>query len=342
MAFVQDAVVMMFNFEESRLKDEIKKQGAKRVLIQLPEGLKVDGPRLAVVVAEAGALAIVSSDPCYGACDLVFHDAESLGVDLVVHYGHSGMIPQGRIPTIYIEARAKINVNTAIIKAIPLLNHWKTVGLVTTVQHIQTLDKAKGLLHDQGKRAVIGRAGGRVKYDGQVIGCDYSSARAISGDVDGFLFIGGGKLHALGTALATAKPVVVADPFEKNAYSLNIEVQKLLKQRWANIFEARKAEKFGVLIGLKSGQKRVKEAIEIKEELEKNGKKVTLLALREVTPEALMQFPNIDAFTNTSCPCVALYDTSFFLKPVLTLNETLVLLGAMSWEELYKKGLITR
>ena len=341
-AYVQDAVVMMFNFEESRLKGEIKKQGAKRVLIQLPEGLKPDGLRLAVVVEEAGALAIVSSDPCHGACDLALHDAESLGVDLVVHYGHSGIIPQGQIPTIYIEARAKIKVNTAIRKALPLLNQWKTVGLVTTVQHIQTLNETKDLLHDRGKKVIIGKASGRAKYDGQVIGCDYSSARSISEEVDGFLFIGGGKLHALGTALATTKPVIVADPFDEKAYSINIEVQKILKQRWANIFEARKAKKFGVLIGLKSGQKRIKEAIEIKEKLQKNDKMVTLLALREVTPEALMQFPNIDAFINTTCPCVALYDTSFFLKPVLTLNETLVLLGAMSWNELFKNGLIIR
>lgn len=341
-AWVQGAMVKMFDFEERRLKDEISKRGAKRVLIQLPEGLKAEGPRLAVVAEEAGALAIVSADPCYGACDLALLDAESLGVDLVVHYGHSGMITQGRVPTIYIEARARVNVKAAIRKAIPLLNHWKTVGLVATVQHVHTLGTAKDLLHNVGKNVVIGKAGGRVKYAGQVIGCDYSSARVISGEVDGFLFVGGGRLHAIGVALATAKPVVVADPFEKRAYSVDEEVQRILRQRWASIFEARKAEKFGVLIGLKSGQKRVREAIETKGKLEKSGRKVTLLALREVTPEALMQFAYMDAFINTACPCVALYDASNFLKPVLTLNEALIMLGEMSWEELCRKGWFVR
>ncbi len=32
-----------FDFEEERLKQEIAKLGAKRVLLQLPEGLKPEG-----------------------------------------------------------------------------------------------------------------------------------------------------------------------------------------------------------------------------------------------------------------------------------------------------------
>jgi len=89
---------------------------------------------------------------------------------------------------------------------------------------------------------------------------------------------------------------------------------------------------------LKSGQKRIKEAVEIKEKLQKNGKKVTLLALKEITSNALMQFPSIEAFVNTACPRLSLDDTQSFLKPVLSLNEALVMLGEMDWEELCRKG----
>jgi len=327
-----------FDFEENRLKDEIARRGAKRVLIQLPEGLKAEGPRLAAVAEEAGALAIVSADPCYGACDLALLDAKSLEIDLIVHYGHSQMIPQGRVPTIYIEARAKVDAKTAIKKAMPLLKRWKNIGLVTTIQHIDALNEAKVLLHSAGKNAIVGKAGGFAKYDGQVVGCDYTTAISISKEVEAFLFVGGGKFHAIGVSLATAKPTIVADPYEKRAYSIGEEVQRIIRQRWASISEARRAEKFGVLIGLKSGQKRVKEALEIKEKLEKSGREATLLALREVNPEALMQFPSIDAFVNTACPRISLDDASKFIKPVLTFNETLVMLGERSWEELCREG----
>ncbi|TEU04976.1 diphthamide biosynthesis enzyme Dph2, partial [Candidatus Bathyarchaeota archaeon] len=38
---------LTFELEEKRLKEEILKRGSKRVLIQLPEGLKQEGSRLA-------------------------------------------------------------------------------------------------------------------------------------------------------------------------------------------------------------------------------------------------------------------------------------------------------
>ena len=327
-----------FDLEENRLRKEITRRGAKRALIQLPEGLKTEGPRLAAVVEEAGALAIVSADPCYGACDLALLDAESLGVDLVVHYGHSEMIQRGQVPTIYIEARARVDIRAAVREAISLLDAWKTIGLVTTTQHIHALDEAKNLLLNAGKNVVVGEASGRVKCAGQVIGCDYSTAKSASKEAEAFLFVGGGRFHAIGVSLATAKPTIVADPYEQRAYPVDKEVQRILRQRWASIFEARRAERFGVLIGLKAGQKRVKEALKVKKKLEKRAREVTLLALREVTPETLMQFPGLDAFVNTACPRVSLDDASKFLKPVLTVNETLVVLREMGWEELSTKG----
>jgi len=81
-----------FNFEEERIKREIRELGAKRVLLQLPEGLKPEGPRLAKIIQKTGALPIISADPCYGACDLAINEAESLGVDLIVHFGHSKLV----------------------------------------------------------------------------------------------------------------------------------------------------------------------------------------------------------------------------------------------------------
>ncbi len=327
-----------FDFEEKRLREEISRRKAKRVLIQLPEGLKPEGPRLAAVVEEAGALAFISADPCYGACDLALSDAETLGIDLLVHFGHSLMIRQEKVPTIYIEAKAKVDANTAIRKALPLLKGWKAIGVATTVQHIHILNGARDLLREAGKKVVVGEAGGLAKYAGQVIGCDYTTVKSIVDEVEAFLFIGGGKFHALGVSLATAKPTVIADPYEKRAYSIENEVRRIIKQRWASIHEAKHAETFGVLIGLKTGQKRVEEALQIKEKLEKNRKTATLLAIKQITPEALMQFPQINAFVNTACFRMALDDASKFLKPVLNINETLVMVGEESWEALCQKG----
>jgi 2-(3-amino-3-carboxypropyl)histidine synthase len=87
-------------------------------------------------------------------------------------------------------------------------------------------------------------------------------------------------------------------------------------------------------------QKHLEEALQAKEKLEEDGKTVNLLAAREITPEVLMEFPSIDAFVNTACPRISLDDIARFKKPVLTTNETLVVVGRLSWEELCKKGLL--
>jgi len=328
---------LTFDLEEKKLMEEILKHGSKRVLIQLPEGLKQEGSRLAAVVEKAGAVAIVSADPCYGACDLATLDAESLDVDLIVHYGHSEMMKQERVQTLYIEARATISIKGAVKKAIRLLEDYTSIGLTTTVQHVHMLNEARELLLKAGKTVAIGDVG-QSKYAGQVIGCDFSNAQSISKDVEAFLFLGGGRFHAIGVELTTGKPTIIADPYEKRAYSIHDEVLRLLKKRWASISKAKEAETFGVLIGLKTGQKKVRKALEMKERLEKNGKKATLLAVREITPSVLMQFFDIDAHVNTACPRISLDDTLSFRIPVLTFNETLVMLGEKSWEELCRKG----
>ncbi len=327
----------MFDFEEERLRQEIVKLGAKRVLIQLPEGLKGEAPRLAKVIEKAGALPIVSADPCYGACDLATSEAESLGADLIVHYGHAKLLKYERVPTIYIEARATISVAEAVEKALPLMANWHKIGLATTVQHVQTLDEAREMLIRTGKTVMVGDAG-RLNYPGQVVGCDYSNAKSIAEYVEGFLFIGGGRFHALGLTLTTFKSTVVADPYEKRAYPIDGEAQRVQKQRWACIQEAQKAKTFAVLVGLKPGQKRLEEALNIREKLERAGKDAYIFAVREITPETIMNFPTVDAYINTACPRVSFDASSKFSKPMLTMSEALVVAGEISWNELCKRG----
>ena len=328
-----------FDLEEERVKQEILKLGAKRVMIQLPEGLKPEAPRIAKTVEKFGVLPIVSADPCYGACDLAIAEAESLGVDLIIHYGHSRIVRYERVPTLYVEARAAVNVNSAVEKALPLLEKWHKIGLATTVQHVQTLDEVRENLVRAGKTVMVGDTR-RLNYPGQVIGCDYSNAISIAKDVEAFLFIGGGQFHALGVALSTSKPTVVADPFDGTSFSVDKEAEKIFKQRWAAIEDAKEAKSFGVLLGIKPGQKRFEEALRIKEKLEGKGKTAYLLAAREITPEVLMEFPTIDAFVNTACPRISLDDSANFRKPILTKNETLVVVGELPWEELCKRGLL--
>lgn len=327
-----------FDFEEERIKREIIKLDAKRVLLQMPEGLKPEAPKLAKIFEKCGVVAIISADPCYGACDIAVSEAEGLDVDLIVHFGHAKMVKHEAIPTIYVEARATVTVDDAVEKSLLLLKDYTTVGLSTSVQHLQVLNKAREILTRAGKTVIVGDTG-QIAYPGQVSGCNYSNAKSIAGEVEAFLFVGGGMFHALGIALNTSKPTIIADPYDNRAYTITAEAQKILKQRFASIQEAKKAKKFGIFVGLKPGQKHLDNALHVKALAEKHGKAAYLLAAREITPETLLEFPSIDAYVNTACPRVSLETTGKFQKPVLTVTEFMVVCGVSSWENTLKKGL---
>ena len=51
-----------------------------------------------------------------------------------------------------------------------------------------------------------------------------------------------------------------------------------------------------------------------------------------------MDFSNIDCYVNTACPRISIEDHLRFKKPLLTINEVLVVIGDLSWENLCKKG----
>ncbi len=327
-----------FDFEEQRIKQEIQRLGAKRVLLQMPQGLKPEATAIAKSVEVAGAVAIISSDPCYGACDIALSEAAALGADLVVHFGHAKIVKEGKIPAIYVEAHANISIDASVQQAIPLLANYPRIGLATSIQHLPALEKAKQLLTEAGKTVHVGDAK-QLGYAGQVIGCNYSNATAIASEVDAFLFIGGGMFHALGIALGTSKPTIIADPYDNRAYSITDQAQRLLKQRYASIQEAKDAKTIGILIGLKPGQKHLDSALKVKALAEKSGRAAYLLAGREITPEGLLEFPSIDAYVNTACPRISLDAPGKFRKPILTVNEFMVALGEVSWVDMLKKGL---
>jgi 2-(3-amino-3-carboxypropyl)histidine synthase len=259
-------------------------------------------------------------------------------VDLIVHFGHSKLLKHEQIPTVYVEARATATVDKAVEEAIPLLGKYKKIGLATSVQHLQMINQTREILVKAGKIVIIGDAG-RMSYAGQVIGCDYSNVKSIADEVEAFLFIGGGLFHALGIALSTSKPTTIADPYDNRAFSIDNEAKKIIKQRWSCIEKSKHAKTFGILIGLKPGQKKLDAALKVKEIAEKQGKSAYLLAATEITPEVLLEFPSIDSFVNTACPRVSLEASSKFLKPVLTVNEFMVVSGELSWESMLKEGL---
>lgn len=80
---------MNYDFEIDRICEEIKKADAKRVGLQFPDGLKKYSVDIAKEIEKkTGATVIIFADPCYGACDTRELEADKLGIDLMIQFGH--------------------------------------------------------------------------------------------------------------------------------------------------------------------------------------------------------------------------------------------------------------
>jgi len=80
---------MSFDIPIKEICESIQKRKAKRVGLQIPEGLKTRAVGIADELREkTGAEVIIFADPCYGACDTRDTDAERFNLDMIVHLGH--------------------------------------------------------------------------------------------------------------------------------------------------------------------------------------------------------------------------------------------------------------
>lgn len=320
----------MIDFHLSDAVSFIQGRRASFVALQFPEGLKVHGIEVAEELERrTGCHCIVLGDPCYGACDVstTFHDV----ADVLVHFGHTP-IPSLGIgdDVLFVEVRLDYSVEDLFPLLLPRLKG--KVGLVSTPQHLHWLPIVKRWLEPKGITAAIGKGDGRVKHPGQVLGCNVTAASSIAKEVDQFVFIGSGDFHPLAVALGTGKEVLVLDPLMREVRDIEALREKVLRQRHAAIALAQEAGSFGILISTKPGQRRRDLALRLRSLIEAKGRKASVIALDNITPDQLLSF-QVDAFVSTACPRIAIDDALRYRKPLLTPVELEVALGARSWDD---------
>jgi len=272
--------------------------GSKRVFVQIPEGLKTRAKRISDFLEDVGFMPFISIEPCFGACDLRDTDAERLGCDTILHVGHSDFGVESRLPVVYEEWRVEFDPVTLLEKNLDKFSVYETVGLASSIQYIGSLEKAKRFLESRGKKTVTGKAGNL--REGQVLGCDFTAAATVDGDVDCFLFIGSGDFHASGLASHVKKPVFFLDAetetFERVYPDKKSEIKSALR-----IEKARGLKKFAVYVSTKPGQMKADIAVKIKNDLESKGKEAFLISADMLTPEKITGM-GIEVIVNTACP----------------------------------------
>ncbi len=326
--------------ELERVATEVYSRGARKVLLQVPDGMRPFAFQIAEYLGKAaGVEVVVSGDSCYGACDLAARQAKEIGADLLVHYGHSPFIVDAGFPTIFVEARIPVDVGAIVEAALPHVAGWRSVGLASTIQHTAQLGELAKALAEKGVRALVGKGSGSTPEDGQVLGCRYKSATSLPEEVDGYIFVGGGRFHPLGLALTSGKPVLVANPYNSTVSMLGeAELMQLAKRRAAAVAEASKAKSIGVLVSSKQGQMALGEGYGLSKKMRDKGIAAFVIYLDEVRADTLNNFIEPDGFVDTACPRIAIDGVAGVDRPILTTIEASVVLGEARWEEVWGPG----
>ncbi|WP_455279991.1 diphthamide biosynthesis enzyme Dph2 [[Eubacterium] cellulosolvens] len=330
---------LFYNFELDRILKEIKRRGAKRILIQIPDGLKPQAFTLATTIEKHSKTeVIISASPCYGGCDIAINQARILNVDLIIHYGHTLFRSELEIPTIFLPTKSFLDLNSVLKKSENKLI-GNDIGIATTIQHIDELAIVEKYLKNLGLNPIIAPKEGHSTYSGQIIGCDYTPLKKISDYVDCFLIIGS-KFHSLGACLAVNKPIIQADPYTNEVINLKDIKKSLIVSRYTAIEKAKKSNNFAILLSTKVGQYDPKTAEMLKIEISRKEKNVTMISADEISPDSLINFQEVDIFINTACPRLAIDDATKFNHSILLPKEILVALGKLEWENLLDIGIL--
>lgn len=307
---------------------ELKELNAKKILVQIPEGLKVQTDRIVEELEKEGIEVISEMTPCFGACDIKVSEALLLKCDAVLHIGHNAFMQIKDIPVVYLPLNYELDnfyeINNKLLKYLQEKN-IKEIGLITTAQFLNYLPKIKKLLEENGIKVLM-KDGPRV-VEGQALGCNYSAVP----DTKEIVYFGDGLFHPLGIHFSAQREVILANPFKSEIETLDKEKDKFLRQRILLIEKAKEAKSFAIIVSSKVGQQRLHWAESVQAELKMKGIDAKIYTMDHVSEDKLLGI-NAGAYINTACPRLSIDDFFNWKKPMINSTEVKYLLGKESYD----------
>jgi 2-(3-amino-3-carboxypropyl)histidine synthase len=323
---------MTVRIDENRVFEIIEEKKPKVILVNAPGGLLRQTKELMERVREKyGVTSILSGDSCFGICDTVDDDVEKLQADLALHVGHNAAVTEVGDYTYLVDAVDDVEFGEVVEIATRILAPYRRLGLATFSQHLHQLKPVKGRLEANGFQVLVGKKN-NLMLEGQVFGCDFSTAYPLRNQVDAFAFLGESEFHAVGLALATGRPTFMLDPYMNEVTDMQAAAEERRKRAVLAVYKALDARVFGVITGLKEGQKMPGRSGWISKRLEMNGRKVVQLAMRDITAEHIAPHREVEAFIQTACPRISI-DGFTFDRPVLSIPQADALVALIEGRE---------
>ncbi|XP_074640888.1 2-(3-amino-3-carboxypropyl)histidine synthase subunit 1-like [Tubulanus polymorphus] len=322
-----------YNFEIHKTIWRVRSTNAKRVALQFPEGLLIFACTIADIIERfTSADTLIMGDVTYGACCVDDYSAKALGAELMVHYGHSCLIPIDKtegIQMLYVFVDIKIDpkhfIDTVKHNFVP----GTSLAMVSTIQFVTTLQSVKENLSDDFKITI---PQSKPLSPGEILGC---TSPKLDG-VDALIYLGDGRFHL--ESIMIANPHVQAyryDPYSKVFSQEYYDIEKMKHNRKCAIDQAKNANKFGIIFGTLGRQGSPNILEHLKNRIKAIGKSYITILLSEIFPEKLKQFKDVDAFIQIACPRLSIDWGTAFDKPLLTPYEASVVLDSIEWQDTY-------
>jgi len=184
--------------------------------------------------------------------------------------------------TIFIETKRKNPYfNKEVLNK---LNLGKNIDILYTLQYEKLAKQVKKYFIKKGKK---------IKLK-QVLGCSIIKSK------NPVLMITDGKFHALNIAVNSNKEINIFDG--NNIEKITKEdLDKYNKIKKAKILKFLSSNEIGILISIKKGQNKLKQALILKEKIEELRKKTFLFICDNVSIQELENF-SLPIYINTACP----------------------------------------
>lgn len=280
-------------------------------------------------------------DVTYGACCVDDLSARALGCELLVHYGHSCLVPvdTSAIAVLYVFVEIGIDVDHFVQTVVSNVPHASKLALLGTVQFLKAIHAAKPQLAST--FAAVGVPQAKPLSPGETLGC--TAPRLKAGEADFMVFLADGRFHPEAAMIHNPEvPLLRYDPYARLLTREDYDHARMLELRQQAVRAARGARCFGLVLGTLGRQGNPAILDHLRALLTALGIQHIVVLLSELFPAKLSMFAGVDAWVQVACPRLSIDWGHGFTVPVLTPYEAEVALGARDWQAVYPMSYYAR
>lgn len=328
-----------YNFEIHKTVWNIRKHAAKRVALQMPEGLLIYSLIISDILEQfCSCETVVMGDVSYGACCIDDYTARSLDCDFIVHYAHLCLVPIDitAIKVLYVFVTINMDETHLINTLKRNFDQGSQIACFGTIQFNPTIHSIKAKLESDPEKVLYVIPPQTMPLSkGEVLGC--TSARLDKQHIKAMVYVGDGRFHLESAMIHNPDiPAYRYDPYSRKFTREYYDQKQLLQVRHDAIETAMKADKIGLILGALGRQGNPITLDTLEKKFSQRGKKVVKIILSEIFPQKLSMFDDIDAFVQVACPRLSIDWGYAFNKPLLTPYEAMVMMDEdTKWRDDY-------